>query len=215
MSFESTSVVDRDTAHEAEWNSQLADARVGSREAQARLLEALRPFLLALAEDQLASDLRPKLAASDIVQNTVCQAWQGFEQFRGQTRGELVAWLRTILGHCAAAEARKYRGTGKRDVDRERSLERLAGEYRSILVDPATSPSGRAMAHERRREVEQAVRSLPPRYEQAIRLRNDLGLSFSEMGVALSCSEDAARMVWVRAIDKLGRKLPSDERDQR
>jgi RNA polymerase sigma-70 factor (subfamily 1) len=193
------------------WECDLDDARHGSREAQARLLEAVRPYLLAVAEDQLASDLRPKLAASDIVQNTVWQAWQDFGQFQGQTRAELVAWLRTILGHCAAAGARQHRSTGKRELSRERHLDQAASEFEEALADSHTSPSGLAMKNEQRQHVERAVRRLTPRHEQAIRLRNDLGLSFAEMGVALSCSEDAARLRWVRAVEKLGQELRRDE----
>jgi RNA polymerase sigma-70 factor (ECF subfamily) len=193
------------------WESRLQAARDGSREAQAQLLQALQPYLLAVAEDELASDLRPKLAASDVVQNTVWRAWQDFGDFRGQTRAELVGWLRTILCRCAADGARQYRGTAKRDLSRERSLDQMASELGGALADSCTSPSGQAMASEERRRIERAVRHLSSRYEQAIRLRSDLGLSFAEMGVALSCSEDAARMLWVRAMDKLGQELHRDE----
>ncbi len=197
------------------WESCLQAARDGSRDAQAQLLEAVRPYLLAVAQDELGSDLRPKLAASDVVQNTVWQAWQDFGDFRGQTRAELVGWLRTILCRCAADGARRYRGTAKRDVSCERSLDQMTSELGSggNLADSCTSPSEQAMAREQRQQVERAVRRLSPHYEQAIRLRSDLGLSFTEMGVALSCSEDAARMLWVRAVDKLGQELGRDESD--
>lgn len=67
------------------------------------------------------------------------------------------------------------------------------------------------MANEQRQSIERALQRLTSRHEQAIRLRNDLGLSFAEMGVALGCSEDAARMLWVRAVEKLGRELRRDE----
>ena len=112
------------------WEVCLCDARNGSREAQAQVLEAMRPYLLVVAENQIASDLRPKLAASDVVQNTVWQAWQGFDNFRGKSRAELVGWLRAILSNCAAAGGREHRGTAKRDLDRERSLDQMASEFR-------------------------------------------------------------------------------------
>lgn len=193
------------------WESYLDESQQGSREAQARLLQAVRPYLLAVAEDQLASEIRPKLAASDIVQNAVWQAWQDFGDFRGQSRAELLGWLRTILCRCAADGARQHREIAKRDISRERSLDQMEGEFGTALADSCSSPSGHAMANEERQQVERAVRRMSSRYEQAIRLRNDLGLSFAEMGVALSCSEDAARMLWSRAIEKLGQELRRNE----
>lgn len=204
----SIKVADPETSH---WDSCLEDARYGSREAQARLLDAVRPYLLAVAEDQLASDLRPKLAASDLVQNVVLKAWQSFGDFRGQSRAELIGWLRTILCHCAALGARSYRGTKKRDVARECSLNQIDSRFRSALADSCKSPSEEAVASEERQRIDRALRRLASRYEQAIRLRNDLGLSFAEMGAVLDCSEDAARMLWVRALDKLGRQLRREE----
>lgn len=193
------------------WESFLTDARDGSREAQAQLLEEVRPYLLAVAEGELASDLRPKLAASDVVQNTVCQAWQDFGDFRGQSRAELVGWLRTILCRCVADDARHYRDTAKRDVSRERSLEQIASGYEAALADSCTSPSVQMMASEDHRRFERAVRRLSSRHEQAIRLRSNLGLSFAEIGLALSCSNNAAKKLWIRAVAELGRELNRED----
>ena len=196
------------------WEFCLQASLDGSREAQAQLLEAVRPYLLAVAKDELASELRPKLAASDVVQIAVWKAWQGFGDFRGQTRAELISWLRTILGNCAAEGARRYRGTAKRDVRREQSLEQMASEFGGALADSTNSPSINMMASEERQRMERSVRRLSSRNEQAIRLRNDLGLSFAEMGVALSCSANAARKLWARAVKELGRELHGDETEQ-
>ena len=58
------------------------------------------------------------------------------------------------------------------------------------------------------------VRGLASRNEQAIRLRSDLGLSFAEMGVALSCSANAARKLWARAVKELGREFHRNETER-
>lgn len=186
-------------------------AQRGSREAQAQLLQAIRPYLLAVAEDQLASEIRPKLAASDIVQNAMCQAWQDFGDFRGQSRAELVGWLRKILCNCAIDGARQHRGTAKRDISREQSLDQLKSEIGAALADSCDSPSAIAMAKETRQQVEQVVRRMSSQQEQVIRLRNDLGLTYEEMGVALSCSKAAARKLWLKAVKELGRELSRGE----
>ena len=131
-----------------------------------------------------------------------------------QTWTELIGWLRTILSNCAAGGARRYRGTAKRDVSRERSLDQMAIEFGEALAESGNSPSGNMMASEERQRMERAVRRLSPRNEQAIHLRSDLGLSFAEMGVALSCSVNAARKLWARAVKELGRKLHRNETAQ-
>lgn len=205
----------QDSGAESHLGSCLNHAQQGSREAQAQLLQAMRPYLLAVAEDQLASEIRPKLAASDIVQNTVFQAWQDFGDFRGQSRAELVGWLRTILRRCAADGARQHREIAKRDISRERSLDQIKSEYGAALADSRSTPSGRAMANEERQKMKRAVRRLSSRYEQVIRLRNDLGLTYEEMGVALSCTKNAARKLWLRAVKELGRELNHDDSVER
>ena len=56
----------------------------------------LRPWLKMLAERQLPNALRGRLDASDIVQQTLIDAWNGEAGFRGTTHGERMAWLRVI-----------------------------------------------------------------------------------------------------------------------
>ena len=63
------------------------------------VIERYRQYLVMLADRQLDSRLRGKLDASDVVQQTLLEAHQNQEQFRGTYEGELVAWLRKILAH--------------------------------------------------------------------------------------------------------------------
>jgi DNA-directed RNA polymerase specialized sigma24 family protein len=90
----------------------------------------------------------------------------------------------------------------------------MASEFGEALAESGNSPSGNMMASEERQRMEQAVRRLSSRNEQAIRLRSDLGLSFAEMGVALSCSANAARKLWARAVKELGREFHRNETER-
>jgi RNA polymerase sigma factor (sigma-70 family) len=57
------------------------------------------------------------------------------------------------------------------------------------------------------RELMEAVSQLPERQREAIGLRQS-GLSFQEVGGLMSCSEDAAKMLYHRALRSLRGLLP-------
>jgi DNA-directed RNA polymerase specialized sigma24 family protein len=84
-----------------------------------RPLERYREYLLLLARLQFDPRLQSKLAPSDIVQQTLFQAHQKRDQYRGRTEAERAAWLRAILAHVLADAARKY---GQGVLGRERPV---------------------------------------------------------------------------------------------
>jgi RNA polymerase sigma-70 factor, ECF subfamily len=79
-------------------------------------------YLLLLARLQLGNQLRRKLDASDVVQQTLLEAYRNKAKFRGQGKAEMAAWLRKMLA-CNLTDAIRALGRAKRDVARERSLE--------------------------------------------------------------------------------------------
>ena len=87
-------------------------------------IECFRQYLVALARIQISARpwLAAKLDASDLVQQTLLKAHDAREQFRGDTPGEMAAWLRQILSRTLSNELRAY-GQARRDTGAERSLE--------------------------------------------------------------------------------------------
>ena len=119
--------------------------------------------------------------------------------------------MQGILNHRVQTAYRKYRGTSKRNIARETGLHQLVeSSQEHQLAIASGSPSRHAVVNEESKRLEDALQQLSPHYEQVIRLRNELKLSFAEIAVAMSCSPDAAQKLWTRAIKQLSRKLSSD-----
>jgi RNA polymerase sigma-70 factor (ECF subfamily) len=188
-------------------------AQQGSPDALGQVLEYCRPYLLAVANEQLESDLQAKAGASDLVQDTFVEAHRDFAVFRGRSEEELLAWLRQILLHNLGNFRRQYRGTEKRQVQREVSLDTApAEELLGELVDEGSSPSEQARARERDAALERAIEQLPESHRQVVQWHSLERCSFEVIGQRLNCSAEAARKLWTRAIEKLQHVLgPGDE----
>ena len=193
---------------------RLEQARADRGSALGRLLDAARQYLLLVANRELPPDLRAKVGPSDLVQETLLRAHWHFDQFRGESEEELLAWLRQILAHHLANVRRTYRGTGMRDLGREVGLLDVPlGELLGPLTDPAADPAVAAEGSERADRLHEALRRLPDDQRDVIRWRVYGSLPFAEVGRRLGRSEEAARKLYARAVEHLGRLMqePSDD----
>jgi RNA polymerase sigma-70 factor (ECF subfamily) len=185
-----------------------------AQESLPRWLESYRAYLRFLAELQLDPRLRTKVDPSDIVQNTLFQAWRACDQFQGKAPAEQRARLRQILARELERAARDL-GRQKRNVGRERSLEKALDEsskrLEQILADGESSPSERAERNEQVVLLASALESLPGRQRQAVVLQYFDGLSLAEIGEILGCSPDAVGGLVHRGLAKLYEKLKDRE----
>jgi RNA polymerase sigma-70 factor (ECF subfamily) len=188
----------------------LCAAREGSREALGEVLEACRGYLLLIANHELDPALQPKGGASDLVQETFLEAQRDFSRFQGTTSEELKAWLRQLLLHNTANFARRYRRTAKRNLGREVALPGAAGSYAQELIAHALSPSGEAVASEQAAALGRAIERLPPDYRQVLLLRYQEELTFDEIGQFMQRTANAARMLWLRALEHLQQELEAN-----
>jgi RNA polymerase sigma-70 factor (ECF subfamily) len=184
----------------------------GGGEAIGRALEACQQYLLLVADRELGDDLRPKVGASDLVQETFLDAQRDFRRFQGRTEGELRAWLRRILKNNLANHAEQYRRTAKRQLGREVSLDNSAiAPIKMELKAETVSPSVQMLQQERADALHRALQRLPERYRQVIEWRHRQGCSFGEIGRRLENSADAARKIWSRALQHLQVELADVE----
>jgi RNA polymerase sigma-70 factor (ECF subfamily) len=186
----------------------IVSARNGSFAELGKLLDYYREYLLRVAREQLQSELAPKCAPSDIVQETFMQAASAFPQFKGTTDEELRAWLRQILINNLRDTARFYRAQ-RRDHSLEMSplLDAMNSEAPIEFSSAQPSPSEACRATEDEAALRTALARLSEADRQVIELRSLRGLSFVEMGEQLSKSAEAARKQWARAVDRLTREL--------
>ena len=77
----------------------LQRARAGDAAARDALFLRCRNYVTVVARSQVESWMRPKIDASDIVQQTLLEAHRGLSGFAGGSEGEWLAWLRQILRH--------------------------------------------------------------------------------------------------------------------
>ena len=94
-------------------------------------------------------------------------------------------------------------------LDHHRRAGRRERMERALAREPAESADPSTVAQERMRfqELMAAVARLPERHREAIGLRHS-GLSFQEVGQVLGCSEDAAKMLYHRAVRGLRAAVP-------
>lgn len=187
-----------------EFENDLRAAQAGSDEALGRLLERFRPYLLRIANADLDSALRPKVAPSDLVQQSLLEAHQGFTAFAGTSAEDLVGWLRGILRHNLADVRTAYHDAAKRQLKQEELLDPAnAGPLREKLVAPTPSPLERVIADEEAQALGRALDRLPADYRRVLTLRHREGRSFVEIGATLGRSADAVRKLWFRAVEAL------------
>jgi RNA polymerase sigma-70 factor (ECF subfamily) len=192
--------------------SQLVDAfRRGDADAGSELLKHYRPWLNLLARLQIDAGLQGKFDASDVVQQTMLEAVRDFPQFRGATEPELKVWLRQILAHALGHEIHRYRGTLKRELSREVSIDqRLAESSRhlqDLLAAPGSSPSEQAIRGEQEVLLANVLERLPADYREVIMLRNLQGLSHDDVARRMDRKPGATRMLWVRALACLKKEV--------
>ena len=189
----------------------LASARSGEVDARGRLLEVYRNYLELLARLQIDARLRDKVDPADVVQETFLRAHRVFEQFRGSTEAELMAWLRKILASRLTDIMRQYLGTRQRDVRLERrlgeQLDRSSRVLDAALLAGGSSPSQQVARREQALLLADALGKLSADYQEVIVLRHLEGLTFSQVAERMGRSPGSVEKLWMRALARLRRML--------
>jgi RNA polymerase sigma-70 factor, ECF subfamily len=185
----------------------LRRARDGDGASRELLFEKCRNYVRVVAQAQVEGWMQSKVDASDLVQQTLLDAHRAFGDFRGDSEGEWLVWLRRILQHNAVDFVRRHQGTEKRRASREVPLDRRRpGDSFGPCIDPSDhgeTPSQLLVRHEREIAVAEAISQLSEDHQQVIMLRNLQRLPFDEVADRMGRSRPAVQMLWTRALRKL------------
>ncbi|MCA9074994.1 MAG: sigma-70 family RNA polymerase sigma factor [Planctomycetaceae bacterium] len=185
--------------------SQLIEnARAGSDSSLGLLLDGYREYLLRIANDRLDSDLRPKMAASDIVQGSMLIASKEFARFRGQSEAEFRNWLVRIMTNHLVDGLRRFLTTEKRRADREfKSTDSVL----TLVEGAEETPSRLVSLNEEAERLLSAMQSLPEPLKVVVRGRYLEGKTFPELAAHLEIPVTTCRRRWLEAIAIIGREM--------
>jgi RNA polymerase sigma-70 factor, ECF subfamily len=140
------------------------------------------------------SQLGSAADAEDVTSQVFVKAFEAYPRYEPR-HATPAAWLFQIARNAALDH---HRRSGRR--------ERME---RALAHEPEASADPGVLAQERiaYRELMAAVAALPDRQREVIGLRHS-GLSFLEVGQLMSCSEDAAKMLYHRALRALRGAVP-------
>lgn len=178
-------------------------------------LDAFRPYLTVLARGQIPVSMQARLDASDIVQETLLEAYRKRDQFQGgQEARQLAGWLRQLLS-CNLIDAFRTQRRDQRDVRREQMLPHSVDESAmgldALLIANDSSPSEAVDKRFRALEVARAIEQLPDQQRDAIMLRYFQKTTLEEIANHMQKSKPAVAGLLKRGLATLRERLNKED----
>ena len=168
-----------------------------------RLFEEQRPKLLAMVQRRLDPALAARLSAEDILSDAFLEARRKWPAFKAQPALTPYAWLYRIVRDCLI-EAWRRQSRACRSPDRELPWpERSSLQLVLGLVGSGSSPSEHLARAELRQQVAETLKLLKDKDREILWMRHHDDLSFQEAAAVLGIAEGAARVRYVRALERL------------
>ncbi len=191
-------------------NSLLPDQQNVNDPSAAEENAEFRDYLMTVAQLHLEPALRQKFDASDVVQQTLLEAHQQAENFRGNTRAEKAGWLKQMLLHNLIDMMRAFRRE-KRDVGREQamqaSIDQSTARLSACLIAQQQSPQSRAIQDEQGLRLAEALATLPQPQREALVLQHFHGWSVAQIAEHMGRSRTAVAGLLKRGLQKLRQQI--------
>jgi RNA polymerase sigma-70 factor (ECF subfamily) len=177
-------------------------------------LEQFRAYLETLTFLQVDPRLRSKFGLSDLIQNTLLEAFRSLERIEAMDAEAQKCWLRRMLVNNLRDEIDRYL-TGGRNVALEQPLRAAAEEsscrLRDWLAAEDSTPGERLIKQEQALRLLEALARLPERQRQAIILQRWHGWKLAEIAEQLGCTPGAVAGLHARGLARLRELLPEME----
>jgi RNA polymerase sigma-70 factor (ECF subfamily) len=176
-------------------------------------LEEFRDDLRDLAQKQLDRRLWDRVDLSGLIQKTLLEAWQAWEQFQQLGAADRKPWLRRVLVNNLKDALDQLR-TQRRDVRRERSLDEAREDsstrVQAWLASEESSPSQKAIRQEEaqrlKARLEAALAGVSPERRKALELHLEKR-TLEEIAKEMGKSKTAVAQLVHRGIGDLNRLL--------
>jgi RNA polymerase sigma-70 factor (ECF subfamily) len=184
-------------------------ARQGDRQALQSLSEKYQGLVESVVRSEMGACLRGRVVVADIVQDTLLNALESIELFRGDDEETFKAWLLTIARRQVQGQGRRlgaYKGARLSQVSLEEKISShrngLEELWRNLAAGGST-PSKALRREERFQRLQAALASLSPDYKQVIVLARLDELSMKEVARRMERSPKAVSVLLWRALLKL------------
>ena len=163
---------------------------------------------------RMGKELRSKLESMDLVQDVLISALKDLGDFRYKDEGDFLRWLSRIAENRLKDNLDKLHAH-KRDIRKEVRLDHFGSHTEGRYfggprpVDQ-TMPSVIMSRKEELDELAKAMDELKPEYKEVIVLTKIEGLSYKEISLKLSKSDEAVRKLFTRAMAALTSVFESD-----
>jgi RNA polymerase sigma-70 factor (subfamily 1) len=179
-----------------------------------QVLEEYRAYLETLSFIHLDPRLRSEFSMSDIIQQTLMEAWRDLPRIEALDAGGRKHWLRKMLVNnlLQAIERAKAK---KRDVRLKKSLDAALDEsscrLQGVLAVDDTTPGERMVKQEQALRVWEALSKLDARQREALILQKYHGWKLDQIAEHLNCTTGAVAGLHARGLKKLRELLPEME----
>ena len=188
----------------------LRRAADGDPEAAGTLVDGHRDRLRLMVGMRMDRRLRPRLDASDVVQDVCLEALKRLPHYlREPDPMPFFLWMRFLAGQRLAMLHRFHLGAKARDAARDVPLDRApwTGASSAVLAEglaaSVTSPSQAAVRREMRAHLRAALDAMDPLDREVLSLRHLEQLSNAETARELGLEVGAASKRYIRAFRRL------------
>jgi RNA polymerase sigma-70 factor (ECF subfamily) len=182
----------------------------GSPDTCNQVLEEFRTYLETLTFIQVDPRLRSEFSMSDIIQNTLLEAWQDLERIELLDANGRGRWLRKMLVNNLIEEVRRV-GAKKRDFRRKQSLEAAVEESSCRLHEwlqaEETPMLERLVRQEEQLRLLEALSKLDVRQREALILQQFHGWTYEQIAEHLGCTLGAVAGLHAHGLRKLHKYL--------